>query len=316
LLFSLLWLLASVLGAPNSCSGACNVHDPAVIRRASDGLYFRFSTGNEIQIATASALSGPWTIKGSVLPSGSSINLAGNTDLWAPDVTNVGGTYYLYYSVSTFGSQASAIGLATSTSMDVGTWTDHGSSGVGSSSGSAYNAIDGSLVALSGGGYHLSFGSFWNDIYTVAMTNPPTAASGSSTHIAYNSSGTHAVEGSYTFFRSPYYYLFFSSGQCCGLDTSPPAQGDEYRINVCRSESVTGPYVDKNGVSCLSGGGTTVLASSGTTYAPGGQGVFADTNSGGTILYYHYSNTNIGVSDADTLFGWNVLNWSGGWPSV
>lgn len=31
----------------------------------------------------------------------------------APDVTNIGGTYYLYYAVSAFGSQDSAIGLAT-----------------------------------------------------------------------------------------------------------------------------------------------------------------------------------------------------------
>jgi len=248
---------------PGSCSGACNVHDPAVIRRASDGTYFRFSTGNKIQIATSSSLSGPWTIKGSALPGGSKINLAGNQDLWAPDVTKVGDTYYLYYSVSTFGSQESAIGIATSTTMEVGTWTDYGSTGVSSRAGRAYNAIDGNVVLAGDGSYYMSFGSFWGDIYNVGlpwnhhfarqffdgatlqvpMRNPPLTVSGSSTRVAYNSTGSHAIEGAFIWYRSPYYYLFFSAGICCGYDNSRPAQGMEYRINVCRSTSVNSGYV-------------------------------------------------------------------------
>ena len=154
---------------PGACSGACNVHDPAVIRRTSDGTYFRFSTGNKIQIATSSSLSGPWAIRGSALSGGSKINLAGNQDLWAPDVTKVGDIYYLYYSVSTFGSQESAIGVATSTTMEVGTWTDCGSTGVMSHAGSAYNAIDGNVVLAGDGSYYMSFGSFWRDIYNVNL---------------------------------------------------------------------------------------------------------------------------------------------------
>lgn len=68
---------------PLACSGTCtNAHDPSIIRRSSDGTYFRFSTGGKIAVHTASTLLGPWTYKGAALPSGSSINLAGNTDLW------------------------------------------------------------------------------------------------------------------------------------------------------------------------------------------------------------------------------------------
>lgn len=67
---------------PGACSGVCNVHDPGLIRRSSDGKYFRFSTGNEISYASASSIEGPWTAVGSVLPGGSSIDIAGNTDLW------------------------------------------------------------------------------------------------------------------------------------------------------------------------------------------------------------------------------------------
>lgn len=77
--------LASLVQAysdPGACSGACWAHDPAVIQRSSDGLYFKFNTGGSIEIVTASSLAGPWTIQGVALSGGSIINQAGNTDLW------------------------------------------------------------------------------------------------------------------------------------------------------------------------------------------------------------------------------------------
>ena len=37
---------------------------------------------------------------------------------WAPDVLRADGLYRLYYSVSTFGKQVSAIGLTTSPTLD------------------------------------------------------------------------------------------------------------------------------------------------------------------------------------------------------
>lgn len=43
----------------------------------------------------------------------------------------------------------------------------------------------------------MTFGSFWDDIYQVAMKSPPTAPSGSSYNIAYNASSDHAEEASF-----------------------------------------------------------------------------------------------------------------------
>lgn len=74
----------------------------------------------------------------------------------------------MYYAVSTFGSQNSDIGYATSATMEVGSWTDHGSTGVRSSSGSPYNAIDPNLIEA-GSSYLMNFGSFWGDIYQVCF---------------------------------------------------------------------------------------------------------------------------------------------------
>lgn len=167
-----------------------------------------------------------------------------NDMVQAPDVTNVNGVYYMYYAVSSFGSQVSDIGLATSTTMEVGSWTDHGSTGIASTSAKPYNAIDPNLV-LAGSTYYLNFGSFWHDLYQVQMdaTSPLTKGSNAAYNIAYNSSGTSAEEGSTMFYYSGYYYLLFSSGVCCGYDTAKPAQGLEYRIVVCRSTSATGGFV-------------------------------------------------------------------------
>jgi len=45
------------------------------------------------------------------------------------------------------------------------------------------------------------------------------------------------------------------------------------------------------------------------------RGVYTDSSLG-LVLYYHYADTNDGIADADYLFGWNQLTWSGGWPVV
>ncbi|KAL1652061.1 hypothetical protein SLS58_000185 [Diplodia intermedia] len=312
-LLPLLPALVSGYANPGACSGTCvNTHDPSIIRR-SDGTYFRFSTGGKVAVHTAPDITGPWTYQGAALPDGSSIDLDGSDDLWAPSVHLVGSLYYLYYSVSTFGSQSSAIGLARSSTMDVGSWTDVGSTGIKSDSTKPYNAIDPALIEADGS-YLLTFGSFWKDLYQVPMKGTPTAASGSAYQVAYDASNT-AIEGAFIFKYGSYYYLFYSKGTCCGYDTSRPATGDEYKILVCRSSSATGGFVDASGTSCTSGGGTMVLESHGTVYGPGGQGVYDDPTYG-PILYYHYVDTTIGYSDGQKQFGWNTIDFSSGWPVV
>ncbi|KAI0391750.1 glycoside hydrolase family 43 protein [Xylariaceae sp. FL0594] len=315
--WSFLPLVGTVLGYanPKTCTGTCtNAHDPAIIRR-SDGTYFRFSTNGKIAVHTAPDITGPWTYRGPALPSGSSINLPGNQDLWAPDVSLVGNTYYLYYSVSQFGSQNSAIGVATSTTLDVGSWTDHGATGVKSSSDKPYNAIDANLINVNGK-YYLTWGSFWKDIYQAEMKSTPlTLASGTTSYQLAYDPATTALEGSFVFKYGNYYYLFYSKGQCCGYDSNRPVAGKEYKIMVCRSSSATGGYVDRNGVPCTNGGGTVVLESHDNVYGPGGQGVYQDPKYG-PILYYHYVDKTIGYADGDKRFGWNTIDFSSGWPVV
>jgi len=129
--------------------------------------------------------------------------------------------------------------------VEVGSWTDLGSTGIASSSAKTYNAIDPNLI-LVGSTYYLNFGSFWHDIYQVELdASALTKGSNSAYNIAFNSTGTDAQEGSYVFFYSGtgYYYLLISAGICCGYDTAKPAPGAEYRIVMCRSTSATGGFV-------------------------------------------------------------------------
>ncbi|KAM0718104.1 hypothetical protein Q7P37_006436 [Cladosporium fusiforme] len=291
--------LAYAYANPEPCSGVCiNAHDPTIIRRDSDGTYFRLSTGGKVAIHSAPALSGPWTYKCAMLPSGSSIQLEGNQDLWAPDVAKVGNEYYVYYTVSAFGGQNSAIGLATSATMDCGSFKDLGSTGVESRTGDPYNAIDGNLLR-DGNAWQFSFGSFWSGLYQTNMADPPVKSSGSDRQLATATSTT----------------FFFSAGKCCGYDASRPAPNEEYKIKVCRSNSATGGFVDADGTSCTEGGGTVVLESHNNVYGPGGQGVYNDPTEG-WVLYYHYVDTSIGFGDGQKQFGWNKIAWNNGWPTV
>jgi arabinan endo-1,5-alpha-L-arabinosidase len=311
------FLLASLaLAYPNPlpCSGTCtDCHDPSLIQDV-DGTYWRFSTGNKIAVYSSPNIEGPWTYQGPALPNGSKINLAGNQDLWAPDVSLHGDTYYMYYAVATFGSQNSAIGVATSQSL-AGPWQDKGSTGIESYSGDNYNAIDANLLSTNTG-MLVTFGSFWADIFQTPMNNPPLSVAGkfNPTNVVLDPTPPQAVEGAFLYNHGSYFYMFYSHGQCCGYTSNKPAPDTtEYMIKVCRSSSATGPFSDVSGKSCLQGGGTVVLESHDYVYGPGGQGVFTDPKLG-PVLYYHYINTNIGYADSQVQFGINKLDFSSGWP--
>lgn len=99
--------------------------------------------------------------------------------------------------------------------MDTNTWTDHGATGVQSKAGDNYNAIDPNLVRA-GNDYYLSYGSFWSDLWQVKMRNPPTKSASAQYPLAFDGSGTHAVEGSFVYYHGGYFYLFYSAGVCCG----------------------------------------------------------------------------------------------------
>ncbi|KAF9036924.1 glycoside hydrolase family 43 protein [Hymenopellis radicata] len=311
----------SAYATPSPISGSSDVvvRDPAIWYNADLGKYFVFATGGGIGIFTSSALTGPWTRDGSVLPSCSSIALSGNCDLWAPDVNYYNGRYVLYYSVSDLGSQNSAIGVATSPSMLAGTWTDLGKV-IGSSPGDVYNAIDPNII--DNNGLKLSFGSYWNGIYQVGLwpdvNNQASATPG--THLAGGNG--RAAEGGFVYkpASSSYYFFFFSDGVTPLVGaTSYPAAGNEYKVLVGRGSNAMGPFYGQLGndltLDLTPPTGSLVLASHDNVYSPGGQSIFADPKSGRDVMVYHYIPASAAVGSASYL-GINYLDFSSGWPVV
>ena len=130
---------------PGVVTGNINVHDPSVVK-SSGGQYILVHTGANISIKT-SADRAAWRDAGSVFPGGAPWTTSytgGGNNLWAPDLSFHNGQFWLYYAASSFGSQNSAIFLATSSNGDSGTRTNQGL--VISSSGSEdNNAIDPNL---------------------------------------------------------------------------------------------------------------------------------------------------------------------------
>ncbi|MGX7826599.1 family 43 glycosylhydrolase [Actinokineospora sp. 24-640] len=286
---------------PGHVTGDIGVHDPAIVKRPTGG-YLLAHTGNDIALKT-SADRIAFRNAGSAFPGGTpwtSTYTNGGRNLWAPDLSHHNGQYHLYYSASTFGSNRSAIFLATSPSGNSGTWTNRGLV-IESRTSDNFNAIDPNLVIDDQGRWWLSFGSFWSGIKMVQL-DPATGRrlDGAVIGTAYS----RAIEAPFIVKRGAYYYQYVSFDRCC------QGAASTYRVMVGRSSSVTGPYLDRAGVNMNNGGGTEILAGHGSVHGPGHQAVLADTD--GDFLVYHYY-TDSGAA----LLGINRLVYdAAGWPSV
>jgi arabinan endo-1,5-alpha-L-arabinosidase len=286
---------------PHQVTGDTGVHDPSVVKRPNGG-YLVAHTGNNIALKSSTDRTA-FRNAGAVFPGGAPWTTAytgGSRNLWAPDISYRNGRYYLYYSASTFGSNYSAIFLATSPSGDSGTWTDQGLV-IESQRTDTFNAIDPNLVVDDNGGWWLSFGSFWSGIKMIAL-NSSTGKRADNTIRGIAGRNGGAIEAPSIFKRGSYYYLYVSFDLCCRGASST------YRVMVGRSVSVTGPYVDRNGVPMTSGGGTEILAGHDSIHGPGHQAVFADA--GTDVLAYHYY-----ADNGAALLGINGLGYdAAGWP--
>jgi arabinan endo-1,5-alpha-L-arabinosidase len=292
---------------PNPVSGDTRVHDPSMVR-APNGSYILVHTGANLAIKT-SADRVAWRDAGVVWPNGAPWTTAytgGSSVLWAPDISFQDGQFVLYYAASSFGSQNSAIFLATSPTGLSGSWTDRGLV-IASSSAVNYNAIDPNLVVDPRGQRWLTLGSFWTGIKMVHLdpsTGKPSASDPTVRPLAQRPAPPDAIEASFVFQHGAMWYLFVSFDLCCRGAQST------YRIMVGRSASVTGPYVDRGGVAMTAGGGTQLLAGHGSIHGPGGQSVLADRD--GAVLVYHYY-----ADNGTALLGINHLGWdAAGWPIV
>lgn len=257
--------------APLTLSGNTFAHDPTMIE--ADGVFYRFWTGDYIPVATSTDLM-HWRNADPVYRSGypdwsndwlGSIPGQEFNFPWAPDVSSFGGRYHLYSSFSAvFGQNISCITHLTTTDIASGNWTDHGPV-ICTDGSQPYNAIDADVGFDEEGKPWLSFGSFWDGIMIFPLDENGDRVGTELTRIAAN---RDSIEAPVLLRRCGFYYLFVSFGLCC------PGEGRSvnqlsYRVAVGRSRSITGPYVDRNGVSLVEGGGSVILEGDGTFAAAG-----------------------------------------------
>jgi len=294
--------------------GDLRTHDPALTRHGKKD-YYVFSTGDPavnggtIQIRRSRNLR-DWSFAGTVfdaIPDWVREAVPGVENLWAPEIYEHRGTYYLYYSGSTFGSNQSVIGLATNKTLDPKSskyeWVDQGLV-FASTPANDYNAIDPGIIEDEKGTPWLAFGSFWSGIRMVQLEWPSGKVvenPGEPLRLADRFVPPNAIEAPYIVERKGWYYLFVSLDFCCR------GTGSTYKIAVGRSRKATGPFFDRLGTPLQHGGGTVILSERDDMFGPGGQSVYDD------YLAYHYYDAN---ANGDFRLGIRRIEWESGWPRV
>jgi len=309
-----------------------SVHDPVIIKQ--DSLYYIFCTGQGIADWSSKDMI-HWKREKPVFdeaPKWAVEAIPGfRGHIWAPDISYYNGLYYLYYSVSAFGKNTSAIGVATNTTLHTDDpnyhWTDHGKVIESVPGKTNWNAIDPNLITDKKGNPYLAFGSFWDglklvklnkdrlsvadsldNLPTIAMRKKPSDPAKNLPAVDNNpvDAGGNAIEGAFIFPKNNYYYLFASIDYCCKGPKST------YKMIIGRSKNVQGPYVDKDGVPMAQGGGTILLQGDENWYGVGHNAVFTDKNID-YIVFHGYDASDRGIPKLRI----EKLTWdSSGWPIV
>lgn len=228
--------------------------------------------------------------------------------IWAPDVTQVGDAFYMYYSFSTWGDPNPGVGLAIS-EQPQGPFIDQGkvfdSEEIGVS-----NSIDPFYIEENGKKF-LIWGSF-HGLYLTELTADGKKPTGEKIQVA----GNH-LEAAYVYQKDGYYYLFGSAGTCC------EGANSTYKVLVGRSENLEGPYVDQNGKSMLdTDSGTLVVGTNASDNGYAGPGhnaeIIVDSEGEDWLLYHGMAKQqpklNNGTNRRVLLL--DKIIWTNGWPKI
>jgi arabinan endo-1,5-alpha-L-arabinosidase len=296
------------------------VHDPCVIKH--EGTFHLFCTG---QLRDATGLLpwrisrdlAQWQLRGRIfdaIPAWASAAVPGVAGLWAPDIAYFNERFHVYYSVSTFGSNVSAIGLVTNRTLDPNAsqfgWRDEGLV-VASARGDDFNAIDPNHVVDLNGDHWLALGSFWSGLKLFPLDRATgKLAKGDARRFSLAArpapeGGPGAIEAPFIIERGGRYYLFASYDYCCrGVSSS-------YYLAVGRAERITGPYLGRDGRSMQEGFGTSLLRGDRRFRGPGHCAVLRDGEQD-YLVYHAYDAEHEGRATLRIA----PLEWQDGWPAV
>lgn len=285
------------------------VHDPSTIVKCKDR-YWMFHTGRGISSAWSTNLiqwnSGPRVFTNAPSWVAEAVPENRRMHYWAPDIIQLGDRYLLYYSVSSFGKNTSAIALAANSTLDPDdpayAWTDEGIV-IQSNPQVDYNAIDPAVFLDADGSLWMTFGSFWGGIKLIQL-DPGTGKRIAPDSTVYAVAHYDSIEAPYIYRHGDWYFLFVNWGFCCRGTNST------YEIRVGRSDKVTGPYRDMEGRDMLVSGGTQFLSADGAMIGPGHAGILHEGDAY-WFGFHYYDGTRRGASS----YAIRPLRWAAdGWP--
>lgn len=288
------WLLALSCCASPAHAELPVVHDPVMTTEGET--HYLFCTGRGVSVFSSPDLQN-WTPEPPVFDAAPAwikgLLPEFRNHMWAPDVFQHDGKFHLYYSVSAFGRNRSAIGVATNATLDAESpdyeWVDHGMVVQSVPGRDLWNAIDAALVRDESGQPWMSFGSHWGGLKIcrltgdlLALETPQTWRTIAARHrywklderdagdsanpeldyeqlyapellVLNRASENGAIEAPFIYRHGDVYYLFASWDRCCRGVDST------YKVVVGRSKNVTGPYLDREGEDMRYGGGSLVV---------------------------------------------------------
>lgn len=309
--------------------------DPAVIHgQAGDDFWYAYCTSDPLNNKDVDVSSGysvhliptlqsadlvSWTYVGDAFAMRPSWAKA-DAGLWAPEVQFFNGKYYLYYTVTDTVGGGGAIGVATSDGP-TGPWTHRDVPAVEPHeapccSGSKRWVFDPMIITDDKDQRYIYYGSYFGGI-SVRRLSADGFISDPASQVQITVANRY--EAAYVVKHGGYYYLFGSATDCC----NGPLSG--YSVFAGRSKSPTGPFVDREGVSLLSGrvGGTPVLSMNGNRWVgPGHNAVVTDLAGQDWFLYhaidagdpYFMSAQGFGPNKRHLLM--DALDWIDEWPTV
>lgn len=150
----------------------------------------------------------------------------------------------------------------------------------------------------------MTYGSFWDGIFLIEL-DPRTGLRKQGDGVPRRLAFAPEIEAPFLCRQGEWYYLFVNWGKCCqGVKST-------YEIRVGRSRKVEGPYLDREGVDLVRGGGTLVLGSEGRYIGPGHASIYGE--GGREWLMHHFYDAERGGRATARMLG---LVWKEGWPEV
>lgn len=275
--------------------------DPSVIQ-GEDGYFYLYATEDirNMPIHRSKNLV-DWEFVGTVFTADTRPTFEPKGGLWAPDINRIGDKYVLYYSMSRWGKEwTCGIGVATADSP-AGPFRDKGmmfrSNEIG-----IQNCIDPFYIEDNGKKF-LFWGSF-RGIYGAELTDDGLALKPGG--IKKQIAGT-AYEGTYICKHDGYYYLFASTGTCCeGVEST-------YQTVVGRSQTLWGPYVDKQGGTMMDNHHELLIGRNERFVGTGHNSEIVTDDFGHDWLLYH----GVDVSNPHgRVLLLDRIEWKEGWPIV